>query len=133
MLFEYVATVLNWCIIKISLWEKSSSVLFKEGEIWWCRIGMNVGHETYGKGASFARPVLICKKLSSDFFVGVPLTSRKKEGNWFFPLEHNKKESCASLHQVRSFDGRCLVERICVLSDIQLQLAKKALHDLLCE
>jgi mRNA interferase MazF len=133
MFLEYINAVLNWCRIKISLWEKPSSVLFKEGEIWWCRIGMNVGHETYGKGASFARPVLIYKKLSSDFFVGVPLTSKKKEGNWFFPLDHNKKEGCATLHQIRSFDGRRLVERIGVLSDIQLQLVKNALHDLLCQ
>ena len=35
---------------------------FKEGEIWWCHLGENVGTEMNGKGDFFTRPVLILKK-----------------------------------------------------------------------
>lgn len=91
---------------------------------------MNVGHETYGKGVSFARPVLIYKKFSKDFFIGIPMTSKKKEGTWFVPLTFNDKESWAMLNQLRSFDGKRLMERISVLGDAQLDAVKTALHSL---
>jgi mRNA interferase MazF len=33
--------------------------LFSEGQVWWCRLGANVGDEQDGKGESFLRPVLV--------------------------------------------------------------------------
>jgi mRNA interferase MazF len=131
MILENVIKLLEWCKIKILLSERSPNILFKEGEIWWCRIGMNVGHETYGKGVSFARPVLIYKKFSADFFIGIPMTSKKKEGTWFVPLVFNGKENCIILSQLRSFDGIRPIERIGVLSDAQYEGVKIALHELL--
>ena len=35
---------------------------FKDGEVWWCHIGENVGSEISGKSDFFTRPVLILKK-----------------------------------------------------------------------
>jgi mRNA interferase MazF len=131
MIIGHIIKLIEWCKVKIILSEHSPDILFKEGEIWWCRIGMNIGHETYGKGVSFARPVLIYKKLSKDFFIGVPITSKKKEGTWFVPLVFNDKENCAILSQVRSFDGRRLIERMSVLGYTQFELVKIALRDLL--
>jgi hypothetical protein len=29
----------------------------KEKEIWWCRVGLNIGTEVYGKGKDYMRPV----------------------------------------------------------------------------
>jgi mRNA interferase MazF len=131
MVIEHIIKLIEWCKLKIILLERSPNTLFKEGEIWWCRIGMNVGHETYGKGVSFARPVLIYKKFSKDFFIGIPITSKKKEGTWFVPLIFNNKESRVILSQLRAFDGRRLIERIGVLGDDQRGCVKIALHDLL--
>ncbi len=31
----------------------------KVGEIWWCRVGLNIGTEIYGKGNEYTRPVLV--------------------------------------------------------------------------
>jgi mRNA interferase MazF len=132
MFLEYINAVLNWCRIKISLWEKSSRILFKEGEIWWCRVGMNVGVEIYGKGSSFTRPILVLKKLNAEFFVGIPLTSKKKEGSWFAPVIYNEKEGRAVLSQVRAFDGRRLVSRIGILSEVHFETVRVAFHDLMC-
>ncbi len=131
MIVDHVIKLLKWCETKILLSEHPSNVLFKEGEIWWCRIGMNIGHEAYGKGASFARPVLIYKKFSKDFFIGIPITSKKKEGTWFVPLALNDKENCIVLNQIRSLDGTRLIERMGVLGDDQFEHVKTALHDLL--
>lgn len=131
MILENIIKLLRWCEIKILLAEHSSSVLFKEGEIWWYRIGMNVGHEAYGKGASFARPVLIFKKLSNDFFIGIPLTSKKKEGTWFVRFVLNDKENCIILSQARALDGIRLIERMGALGDDQFESVKMALYNLL--
>ena len=46
----------------------------KEGEIWWCAIGENVGVEINGKSEVFSRPVLVLKKLSRFGFMGITQT-----------------------------------------------------------
>lgn len=43
--------------------------LFKEGEIWWCYVGENVGIEANGKGNQFTRPVLIFKKYDKSWII----------------------------------------------------------------
>lgn len=63
--------------------KKETSILeieikIREGEIRWCRLGMNIGSETQGKGSYFERPVLILKKFSRDVFLGIPVTSKIK-------------------------------------------------------
>jgi mRNA-degrading endonuclease toxin of MazEF toxin-antitoxin module len=117
MFLEYINAVLNWCIIKISLWGKPSRVLFKEGEIWWCRIGMNVGAEIYGKGENFIRPVLIFKKFSESMFLGMPLTSKQREGSWYVAVSYGEKEGRVILNQIKAMDRGRLVKRIGVLND----------------
>ena len=74
---------------------------------------------------------MIYKKFSKDFFMGIPMTSKKKEGTWFVPLILNNKESCDILSQARSFDGRRLIERIGVLGDVQCEAVKIAFRNLL--
>jgi hypothetical protein len=77
--------------------------------------------------------VLIYRKFSADFFVGIPTTSKKKDGTWFVPLVFDEEESCAILNQLRVFDGRRLVERIGGIGDVQFGAVRIALHDLLFE
>ncbi len=49
-MFEIVEIFRNWCAQKINL---ATAVrqhkLFRQGEVWWCDIGMNVGDEIFGK------------------------------------------------------------------------------------
>jgi len=130
---DQVVQLLEWCKLKLLLLDKQSKVAFKEGEIWWCKIGMNVGVEIYGKGVFFSRPIVVLRKLNKDFFIGVPLTSKLKEGNWFAPVIYGGKEGRAVLSQVRALDSKRLISRIGVLSDIHFSHIKKAFHDLLCE
>ena len=42
---------------------------FKEGELWWCSIGINVGVEIFGKGPDAVRPVVIFKKINKFLFL----------------------------------------------------------------
>ena len=125
-MIEYISAILDWCKTQIPLWDRHSMPVFKEGELWWCHIGMNIGREIYGKGAAFSRPVLIYKKLSADLFLGIPLTSKLKEGNWYVPVMYNTKEGRAILNQIRTLDRKRLIKRIGTLnSEHFLQIQEK--------
>ena len=86
---------------------RSAPLKFKEGEIFFLSVGMNVGGEVYGKGEAFLRPVLVFRKTGRTTFYGIPLTSRLKEGDYFVTFSYKKgKNSTALLHQMRLFDIR---------------------------
>lgn len=55
----------------------AAQVQFKDREVWWCKVGINVGYEINGK-TLFLRPVLIIRKISSNTFIGIPLTRKEK-------------------------------------------------------
>lgn len=74
-----------WTPIKTKL--NNSAVYpigFKEREIWICNIGENIGFEEDGKGNSFTRPVLILKVFNRKFCHIIPLTTKRKEGIYYY-------------------------------------------------
>ncbi len=95
----------------IQLKEKLHSVsygkkpLFKEGEIWWCSIGDNIGSEINGKSKYFSRPVLVFRKFSRDLFFGLPLTSKIKTGTWFIRIFFVGKDQTIVLNQGRTLNA----------------------------
>lgn len=92
----------GWIVIKKAIHYKASLRTIKEGEIWWCKIGENVGKEICGKGKDFLRPVLIVNKLSKYNFIGVPLTTKKHEGNWYVKFRFKNKNEYAVVAQVEN-------------------------------
>lgn len=125
-MLEYIFAILEWCKVTIFLSGKDKRILFKEGEIWWCSIGMNVGVEVYGKGRKFERPVLILKKFDNNFFFGVPITSQIKRGDWYAPVHFADKGVAAVLSQARTFDARRLNERMGELPDNHFREIKRS-------
>lgn len=96
----------KWNILKKEL-NKKEIIKFSQGNIYFMSIGKNIGMESYGKGDMFLRPVLVYKKLSKTMFLGIPLTSKIKEGSYFFTFNYKKgKSSTAMLNQMRVFDIR---------------------------
>jgi mRNA interferase MazF len=129
MLKEFF-TLLDWFRVVIVLRLKTSKVLFKEGEVWWCSVGMNVGVEIYGKGPKFTRPVLILKKFNADSFLGVPLTSRHKISDWYISVAYADHADLAVLNQAKIFDAKRLLTRMGALTDGNLQNVKRAFLNL---
>jgi len=110
---EYMYQSLNkdtydtWNTLKKLLDNKKNIITFYQGNIYFMSIGMNIGHESYGKDNLFLRPVLVYKKLTNTTFLGIPLTSKEKDGSYFFQFSYKKnKISTAMLHQMRVFDIR---------------------------
>ena len=109
---DFITQLRAWCEQKISLWQQESDVIFKEGDVWWCRMGVNVGEEIYGKGPKYTRPVLIFRKFTANSFMGIPLTGQGKEGNWYVEIVLHDKKSWLLLNQARILDKKRLTVRI---------------------
>lgn len=94
----------EWHNLKSQLINTDKIPTFKNREIWWCSIGLNVGHEQNGKGNSYNRPVLIVKKFNNRLFWGVPLTTQIKNNPHYYHFTFNDKNQCAMLTQLRLWD-----------------------------
>ena len=88
-------------------------VFFNEREIWWCRLGVNVGSEQDGSGSSFLRPVVILRSFGPDICVVVPLTTSHRKHPLRIPVGTVlDKKASAILSQMRVVDTRRLVEKV---------------------
>ena len=116
---------------KVLAKQRERKVYFKEGEIWWCYIGQNLGSESSGKAPSFTRPILIVKKLSSDIYICLPLTTKQKEGNWYVPIFFEGIHQIVVLSQIKMMHSKRLQRRVGILSCVVFILIKEKLRDLL--
>jgi len=122
----------SWNIVKQKLDSNHQPPFFKEREIWWCSIGINIGFEIYGKGVIMTRPVLILKKFSHTTFLSIPLTSKAKEGKPFcIPFSYKGKDGSVLLDQIRTMDSRRLAQRMGRITENQFETIKQALIGLL--
>lgn len=114
----------DWVELKEDLHNVGRVPAVKDGEVWWCAMGENVGVEINGKSSTFARPVLIFKRLSRYGFMGVPLTSQAHEGSWYVPFVFQEKDQIAVLAQARVMSVSRLYRRMGTLPNSDLELIK---------
>ena len=106
----------RWNEQKKNLNADIESVYFREGEIWWVRLGVNIGYEIDGKSDNFARPVIILRKYNKYSFLALPLTTSSRPNPWKLPLGTVAgKPSFAMLSQLRNIDSRRLYQRVASL------------------
>lgn len=125
----------KWNILKKEVDLQVPDFNFSEKEIWWCSLGKNIGNEQDGKNNNFERPVVILKKWSSNFFIGLPMTSKNKinEKNQKFYFEYDLNESEVGyviLTQIKSLSSKRLIRRMGKMSDklfLELENELKAL------
>ena len=76
----------------------TDDVYFKEREVWWVRLGVNIGFEQDGTGEQYARPVVVIKKYNPEVFLIVPLSTTGKRGKYYFSIGNiDGKEAVAIL------------------------------------
>ncbi len=122
----------NWFHKKRQTENKKISVQYKKREIFWTRIGENIGFEQDGKGNDFLRPVLIFRKFNSHVFWGIPLTtSIQKNGKFYFKFNACGKKQNAILSQIRLFDAKRLEEKIGMIAIDDFKSLEKAIQKLL--
>jgi mRNA interferase MazF len=102
----------KWHSLKSEIEKQIPSPLFYEREIWWCSVGANVGAEEDGKNDPFERPVLVLRKFNRDMFWGIPITSKEKYGEYYYPFSLHGESMTALLSQLRVLSAKRLRRRI---------------------
>lgn len=108
----FLKNFIDWFRLKPRLDLIKISPNFSEREVWNCHFGVNIGYEMDGKNLKFIRPVLVYKKLNHNSFIGIPLTSKLKNGSWYYPSFIQGVEGRYILSQIRVFDSKRLYNRL---------------------
>lgn len=122
----------EWMDVKARLHYLPTGPMIREGEVYWCAFGENVATEINGKNRAFSRPVLVFKKLSTDTFVGIPLTSKEHHGTWYVSFEFLGNTETAVLSQIRSLSAHRLYGKMGEIDGVDMQKIRKGFRDLYC-
>ena len=113
----------EWNEVKKFTHSSKVQLTIKPRDIFWTKIGQNIGHEEYGKGKDFLRPVIVIRQLTSDLFIGIPTTTSDKQDNDYFHnivyVEKNTKvgvNSVAMLLQMKVFSKKRLFNKLGTVS-----------------
>ena len=121
-------------------WNKIKKVLDGEDreafayprEVWWCSLGVNIGFEQDGKGEDFSRPILVIKGFSKNVLLCIPLTTRLKEGKYYYDIFLGDKiKRKVILSQIRLIDSKRLEEKICTIDERQFDVIKQKVTQLI--
>jgi len=104
---------------------KEPHVLYKEREVWWMRVGFNVGSEQNGSSDTFSRPVVIIKGFSKTLFWGIPLSNTKNRGRYVVPVTIDGVERAANISQLRALDTRRVGTKIGMISANEMRTIKE--------
>ena len=125
----------KWNEVKKSIQSDEKIRLFKKRDIFFIKMGQNIGFEQNGKGEEFIRPIVVLKKITNQMFIGVPLSSQIKEGSWFYKFEFNSKgkisKNIAIIPQVRMFSSKRLLNKIGVIRNENFNELKESIKNFL--
>lgn len=112
----------KWNELAKKVQQRQPPSFFRERDIWWCSIGVNIGSEENGKNEYFERPVLILKVFNHEAIRIAPLTSKIKNSFHHFVITHNLNKSSVILSQIKTLSTRRLTRKIGVLNGKQFGL-----------
>lgn len=121
-----------WNEQKKKIVQSEKIVQFKERDIFFIKMGQNIGFEQNGRGEIFARPVVIIKKLGTYSFIGIPLTTKKKNGDFYYSFQFKDKgERVAILSQIRCFSVKRCIKKMGMMEKKDFIELKQKMKDLL--
>lgn len=98
-------------------------------EVWYVRMGENIGYEQNGKGSDYKRPVLVIKKLGNVFFT-VAMTTKGKDDSFFYykmPPTYCSEPSYLIVSQFKVIDKKRFIEKMYTISEAHFKDIKKEL------
>ena len=105
--------------------------LYTVREIWWCRLGVNIGTEQDGSGEKFLRPAVIMRGFGPEACLIIPLTTSTHEHLLRVPVGLVEgQQARANLSQIRVVDTRRLVEKVGFLENKFFLELQKAARDI---
>lgn len=109
---------IDWIYLKNNIDKKERFIQIKEGEVYWCFLGENIGDEENGKGDVFRRPVLVFKKFNNSIFWGIPMSTKNKDSIYYVKVLLKDVEQSAMVSQLRILDTKRLDVNIGYISKI---------------
>jgi mRNA interferase MazF len=107
------------------------SRLYTVREIWWCRLGVNVGFEQDGSKRLFLRPVVIAHAFGPNICLILPLTASEQKHSLRISVgDVQGRQASALLSQMRVIDTRRLIEKVGFMDKQIFTELKKALKNL---
>ncbi|MFK5975850.1 MAG: type II toxin-antitoxin system PemK/MazF family toxin [Sulfurovum sp.] len=120
----------DWNIEKKKTHKETIYRGFKEREIFYAKLGYNIGFEQNGIGDNFIRPIVILKKFNSSLFYAIPLSTTEKRNQYYFEFEFKKGfKSVAILSQVRNLDAKRLLNKIGMMEKDDFELLKEKIRN----
>lgn len=112
---------------------KKRRPFFRERDVWFCSLGVNVGFEQDGRGQQFLRPVVIVRKFNNEICWGLPLTKNAKQGPYYLSISPvaGREASAVILSQLRLIDVKRLQYKVGAVSEEEFREIKKRLIALL--
>lgn len=125
----------SWNKIKKEIAFDTINVGFKNRDIFYINMGKNIGFEQDGKGVNFVRPVVVIKGFNKFMFLSIPLSTKIKEGKFYYNFKFNKKdeivENIALLSQIRLFSTKRLLNKIGMMNIDDFNKMKNKFKDLI--
>lgn len=122
----------DWNTVKKETQQTTKKVYFKDRDIFWTKIGENIGFEQNGKGQEFQRPVLVIKRYTNDMFLGVPLSRTLRDGSFYFKFSFlEDKQSTALLVQHKLYSSKRLIKKIGMINKTDFRNLQVKLHKLI--
>ena len=121
----------KWNNLKKEIHKKSSNIIFKEWDIWWCSLWKNIKSESFWKWEKFRRPILVFKKLSTDNCIVIPLSTKIKNWTWFCDYIQGWKNYTALLYQIRMVNKSRFDSKIWQIDELDFTKIKNRLKNLL--
>lgn len=90
----------------------SKPPMFKERDIWWVSIGINVGFEEDGKHSKYLRPVLVLRKFNRDLFLGIPMSTKVKNNPYYIKVTVNTETVSVLISQLRVFSAKRIEDKL---------------------
>ena len=122
----------DWNNLKQKINKKNNIIYFREWQVWYINMWINIWYEEDWKKENSSRPVLILKKFSKDTFLGISTTSIEKKWKFYFNIwEINKINNFLILSQVRLYSSKRLLSHIWWISIEMLKNVKKKISKLI--
>lgn len=123
----------DWNRLKIKIDKTSDNQLkhaILEREIWWRSLGLNIGDEQNGVNSLYERPVLVLKKFNKRICLVLPISSKVKEGIFYYQIHFKGETYSILLSQIRLISTKRFLRKIrsvefgefCLIKDALIRL-----------
>lgn len=123
---------IDWTKLKVKLhFKPKESLYFKEREVWWASLGQNIGYEQNGKNENFERPILILRVFNGEVLWILPMTSKEKDGEYYFKTEHEGESYRIILSQLKLISSRRLLRKLRTVPEAEFKAVQEKIKSFL--